>query len=235
MLLPTLAVLLALPVAIAQNCNADNCYRAIRTFQTATAPGFCNSYLASATAAPSPVATCGPTRISSACQCLKTAAPAAANQIVNGGFESGNLSPWVVTTAGGYFSVNDNSESSQFFPFRARTGSKLAQWGNPGEEEPDTLSQQVSVTAGTRYAFNAYYSILDLAFSSCHAKALVGDTTIAEAVMFPGGGGGNPPRYYKLEGTFQATTTTTTPLTLQFWCDYSSIGGVFGLDDISFV
>ncbi|KAH7313933.1 hypothetical protein B0I35DRAFT_513503 [Stachybotrys elegans] len=206
-----------------------------QSLEASSSPGFCSTYLASVTAVPSPVATCGPTRISSACNCLETAPPAPTKQVINGGFESGNLGAWVPQTAGGWISVRDNSESTTWFPFRARTGTKLAQWGNPGEEMPDKLSQQVNVIAGTRYAFNAYYSILDLALGSCHLSAFVGDTNIAEVVLYPGGGGGNPPRYYKLEGIFRAPTTATTDLTLQLWCDYTSIGGVFGLDDVSFV
>lgn len=77
--------------------------------------------------------------------------------------------------------------------------------------------------------------MLDLPLDTCHLKASIGGTTIAEAEIYAGAGGGNPPRYYKLEGIHRAPATATTSLLLELWCDYSSIGGVFGLDDVSFV
>ncbi|KAI9154922.1 hypothetical protein HJFPF1_07483 [Paramyrothecium foliicola] len=194
-----------------------------------------------ATVAPSPIATCGPTRISSACQCLATATATSAtatstpsNQIINGGFETGDSAPWALNFTGGWFGVRDNSGSSEFFPYRARTGTKLAFLSNPGEESPDSLSQPVSLTAGARYAFNAYYSVLDFPFGECNLRASIGGATVAETVIYTGAGGGNPPRYYKLEGIYRAPATTTTSLSLELWCDISSLG-LFGLDDVSLV
>jgi hypothetical protein len=58
-----------------ERCDADNCYRGLIQFErrTAAAKGFCTSYLAGSTGLPNAaVATCGPSRISSACACLAT-------------------------------------------------------------------------------------------------------------------------------------------------------------------
>jgi len=53
-------------------CNRDNCFRAIIAYST-TVPSFCNEYIATPTVAvPSAFATCGSSRISSACSCLTT-------------------------------------------------------------------------------------------------------------------------------------------------------------------
>ncbi|CAO1596394.1 hypothetical protein XANCAGTX0491_000243 [Xanthoria calcicola] len=62
-------------MVLANSCNQDNCYRAIKRYET-TSSAFCKQYLATPTnAAPTPFATCGPTRISSACKCLETQTP----------------------------------------------------------------------------------------------------------------------------------------------------------------
>lgn len=106
-------------------------------------------------------------------------------------------------------------------------------WSNPGEEEPDALSQSFNVVAGKRYAFNGYYSVLDLALSSCHIKTSIGGTMLSEVQIYSSFSGS--PIWYKLEGIYTAPSTGQTDLLLQLWCDYRSIGGIFGLDDISVV
>ncbi|VUC28209.1 unnamed protein product [Clonostachys rosea] len=246
-------LLLALPLVTA-NCNADNCYRAIKSYQTATASAFCSQYLIQATAAPSQFASCGPSRLTSACSCLvsststsvptttsqppttsSTTPPAPVELIVNGGFESGNLSPWVVAPGSGYVKITDNTESTVNFPFEAHSGKKFAQIGNTGDENPSVLSQPVSLSSGTNYSFNAYYSVLDLPLSACYLQASIDGSPFALATIYSGAGGGNPPRYYLLSGSFTASSTGNSNLAVALWCDYSSIGGVFGLDDVSLV
>ncbi|KEY72835.1 hypothetical protein S7711_10838 [Stachybotrys chartarum IBT 7711] len=233
------AVLLsALPMAIAQRCNADNCYRGLLRIQS-TATAFCRDYLDHVTEAPSPIATCGPNRLSSACSCIVTAttvpSPGPTNLVINGGFETGDLSPWTVVTPSGYVDVTDNSESTEYFPFRARTGTKFAQIGNPGDETPDSLSQSVSLLAGTTYTFSAYYSVLDLPLDSCHIRAVIAGTTVVEDLIYAGSGGGNPPGYYRITGTYTSPATGPSDLSVELWCDMYSLGGVFGLDDVSLV
>jgi hypothetical protein len=57
----------------APSCNADNCYRALAGYQRTSVSTFCSAYLSSTTLSePTQVATCGPSRISSACSCLAT-------------------------------------------------------------------------------------------------------------------------------------------------------------------
>ncbi|CAH0050903.1 unnamed protein product [Clonostachys solani] len=245
-------LLLALP-SVTAHCHADNCYRAIKSYQTATATEFCSEYLVSATVAPSQFASCGPCRLSSACRCLvsstsvpsttaseppatsSTTPPTPTELIANGGFESGNTSPWVVAPGSGYLRITDNDESTVNFPFEAHSGDKFAQIGNTGDESPTTLSQPVSLTSGITYSFKAFYSVLDLPLSSCYLQASVDANPFALATIYSGAGGGNPPRYYLLSGSFTASTTGISNLAVALWCDYSSIGGVFGLDDVSLV
>jgi hypothetical protein len=227
-------VLAALPLAATQSCAADNCFRAVKKHQT-TATAFCGDYLAGSTAAPTPVATFGPTRISSACSCLATAI-APTNLVVNGGFETGSISPWIVSHPAGWSQVADNSQSSVNFPFKAYTGSKFLQLGHPGEsDDHDTYTQSVSLTAGKTYAFEAFYSVLDLPFDACYFKASIGGQEVAQALIYASMGGGNPPRYWRLAGNYAATATGAKDLVIGQWCDYDSLGGVFGLDDVSLI
>ncbi|KAI9158072.1 hypothetical protein HJFPF1_06061 [Paramyrothecium foliicola] len=165
-------VISAVPLALAQSCGQDNCYRAIRNYQDKTSAGFCGSYLASQTAAPSPFATCGPVRLSSACNCLVTAtatatatattaattlttsttsststsaSPTPSNLIINGSFESSaNRNDLSPWTAGetGGASIANNRESTSFFPFRARTGTQFSMLGHQGQEEPPVILSQ---------------------------------------------------------------------------------------------
>ncbi|CAH0028459.1 unnamed protein product [Clonostachys rhizophaga] len=234
--------LLTLP-SVTGTCHADNCYRAIKFYQTATATEFCSEYLDHATVAPSQFASCGPSRLSSACSCLAsststsvpstTTSPTPIELISNGGFESGNTSPWAVAPGSGYVRITDNEQSTVNFPFEAHSGEKFAQIGNSGDENPTTLSQSVSLTSGINYSFKAFYSVLDLPLSSCYLQASIDANPFALATIYSGAGGGNPPRYYLLSGSFTASTTGISNLAVALWCDYSSIGGVFGLDDVS--
>lgn len=66
----TLTAIAGLTTVALGSCNHDNCFRAIKQYET-TSTAFCKSYLATPTKqAPTPFATCGPSRISSACSCL---------------------------------------------------------------------------------------------------------------------------------------------------------------------
>lgn len=57
----------------APSCNADNCYRAVVGYQRSSVRTFCSAYLSSTTlSAPTQIATCGVSRVSSACSCLAT-------------------------------------------------------------------------------------------------------------------------------------------------------------------
>jgi hypothetical protein len=107
--------------------------------------------------------------------------------------------------------------------------------GSQGDGEVNVISQPVSLNAGTSYTFTAYYSVLDLPLSTCFMRAALDATTVAQTEIYSGAGGGNPPRYYKLTGTYVAPVTGTASLAVQLWCDFSSLGGVFGLDDVTLV
>lgn len=107
------------------------------------------------------------------------------------------------------------------------------QIGNPGDETPDSLSQSVSLVAGTTYTFTAYYSVLDLPLDSCHIRAVIAGTTVVEDLIYAGSGGGNPPGYYRSAGTYTSPATGPSDLSVELWCDMYSLGGVFGLDDVS--
>jgi hypothetical protein len=74
-----------------------------------------------------------------------------------------------------------------------------------------------------------------MALDTCYLSVTIGGTQVASDVIYSSAGVGNPPRYWKIEGTYIAPATTTSDLTIDFSCGEDSVGGAFGLDDISLV
>jgi hypothetical protein len=77
--------------------------------------------------------------------------------------------------------------------------------------------------------------VLDLPLDACYLKASIGGQEVAQALIYASMGGGNPPRYWRLAGNYAATATGPKDLVIEHWCDVGSIGGLFGLDDVSLI
>ncbi|KAF8212841.1 hypothetical protein K438DRAFT_1957431 [Mycena galopus ATCC 62051] len=156
--------------------------------------------------------------------------------VTNGGFETGAASPWVIG-GGGSAHVESNSDSSPFLPAAAHSGTHFLELSNDGLSAPTTISQEVTVVAGTTYQFSAFYAAFDQPLDGCFASAAVGITSVASATLFAStsGNGITVPPYFTLSGTYVAPSGSTgqQSLVVSLGCSGESLGGVFGLDDVT--
>ncbi|KAJ7679895.1 hypothetical protein B0H17DRAFT_1138911 [Mycena rosella] len=149
-------------------------------------------------------------------------ATTAAALVTNGGFETGAASPWVIG-GGGSAHVASNSDSMPFLPVAAHSGTHFltisrekadepaSELSNDGLSAPTTISQEVTVVAGTTYHFSASYAAFDQPLDGCLASAAVGITFVASATLFASqsGNGITVPPYFALNGTYVAPAGST--------------------------
>ncbi|KAJ6503681.1 hypothetical protein C8R45DRAFT_1209320 [Mycena sanguinolenta] len=163
-------------------------------------------------------------------------AATAAELVTNGDFETGAASPWVIG-GGGSAHVASNSDSSQFLPVAAHSGTHFLELSNDGSSAATTISQEVTVVAGTTYHFSASHAAFDQPLDGCFVSAAVGSTSVASATLFASqsGNGITVPPYIALNGTYVAPAGSTglQSLVVSLGCGGESFGGVFGLDDVS--
>ncbi|KAF8185595.1 hypothetical protein K438DRAFT_1973887 [Mycena galopus ATCC 62051] len=144
-------------------------------------------------------------------------AATAAALVTNGGFETGAASPWVIG-GGGSAQVESNSDSSSFLPVAAHSGTHFPELSNDGLSAPTTISQEVTVVAGTTYQFSVFYAAFD------------------QPLRPPQSGNGiTVPPYFTLSGTYVAPAGSTgqQSLVVSLGCGGESLGGVFALDDVT--
>ncbi|KAJ7930367.1 hypothetical protein B0H13DRAFT_1858779 [Mycena leptocephala] len=164
-------------------------------------------------------------------------AATAAALVTNGGFETGAASPWVIGGAG-------RTSCSPFIPLpgssiisREKADEPASELSNDGLSAPTTISQEVIVVAGTTYHFSASYAAFDQPLDGCFASAAVGITVVASATLFAStsGNGITVAPYFALNGTYVAPAGSTgfQSLVVSLGCGGESLGGLFGLDDVT--
>ena len=148
---------------------------------------------------------------------------AKANLIVNGGFETGDFTGWIVNADIFNTSVIGNSPPDTFAGFQSKSGTHFAALGDSGT--PGTLSQTVTTVLGQVYTLSMHLGIdgLDNHFKvDWNGTPLFDQTNISNITP----SGETPFRYLPLSFTVQGTGSDV--LTFS-----ETASGYLALDDVN--
>jgi hypothetical protein len=139
-------------------------------------------------------------------------------QLVNGGFESGSFSPWVVSDSSNFTMIGSDAAF-------AHTGSFYANLG--GENTMATLTQTFNTTAGTTYSLSFWLAHDVTTAPSNQFSVFWNGTVIAGSTLT------NVGSFGYTNFTFNGLTSAGSTSTLQF--RYTDNDDFFRLDTVSVV